>query len=94
MNENYYMLEYDYEMKNYGKQIGYLLRKRDAVENGRQFFLEVGHMIHKALIGKSENRVKEIVWWGVHYHYMNPGDILKGVFKFMGDNGIEWRVET
>ena len=89
---NYFVLEYNYEIKN-EKQKGYILRNRNSTESSIQFFKEISRLLLNTFEGNSENSVVDIVWHGFHYKYANPSEILKRVFKFVGEDSKIKQVE-
>ena len=92
MDNNYFVLEYNYDMKS-EKRKGYILRNRNSTESSIQFFKEIASLLIKSFEGNGENSVVDIVWHGFHYKYANPSEILKKVFKFVGEDSIVRQVE-
>ena len=92
MGNNYFVLEYNYEMKN-EKRKGYILRNRNSTDSSVQFFKEIARLLLKTFEGNSDNSVVDIVWHGFHYKYANPNEILRKLFKFVGEDSSIRQVE-
>lgn len=89
---NYFIKEYKYSTRDHGEQIGSVLKTWDG-DNPYYFFKEISKTMYNYFMQRHHDRITTIVWNGLLYEYVNPQDVLRGVFVFRNAHGNEHNID-
>lgn len=92
MSSSYFIKEYPYRTRSNGEQVGSAMKIWDG-DNPYYFFLEVSKSLYNYLMNRVRDHVVTIVWNGVLYEYVNPYDVLGGIFIYRSQYGRERMID-